>query len=183
MKKMILKTVMLALILIVFADLKAQNNFPASWLGTYKGTMYIYNTQNGLKDSLDVLFEFLADSTNRWIYRMTYKSMRFGTVIKDYYLLKNDTLAKNSYLLDEKDGIYILQSYMDNCLYSSFTVAGNYLNSIIRKNDDIIDFEIFSSLTKESLKSQNKAKKGQTVFTIQSFPPFTTQKAKLKKVE
>jgi hypothetical protein len=114
---------------------------------------------------------------------MTYKNLRFGEVIKDYYLIKPDSLPENSFLLDEKDGILILQNYMDNCLYSSFSVAGNYINSTMRKEKNTIYFEVFSSMTKERLKTQNKAKKGQTVFIVRSFPPFTTQKAKFKKTE
>jgi len=177
------KNFILFVILLNTVLLSAQENFPVSWIGTYKGTMYIYKQAEGLKDSLDVELEILPDSVNRWIYRMTYKSLRFGEVIKDYFIVKPDSLAANIFLLDEKDGIYILQTYMDNCLYSSFSVAGNYLNSIIRKSDDTIYFEIFSSSTKESLKSQNEAKKGQVVFIVRSFPPFTTQKAILRKVK
>ena len=158
-----------------------EGGFPGDWPGTYKGKIYIIKQGKGITDSLDLKFELLPDSVNRWIYRMSYKGTKYGEIIKDYYLVKPDSLAAGIFLLDEKDGIIIEQTLLGNTFYSSFTVAGNYLSSIMRKTDDLIEFEVFSSKSKESISTKNQAKPGQIVFEVKSFPPYTTQKAILKK--
>lgn len=160
---------------------KNEDSFPGDWLGTYKGKMYIINRKKGLVDSLDLKFDLLPDSINRWIYRMTYKGEKFREIIKDYYLLKPDSLDAGSYLLDEKDGIIIEQTLLANTFYSNFSVAGNYLSSSLRKIGNTIYFEVISAKKKEHLSTKNEAKPGQIVFEVKSFPPNATQKAILKK--
>jgi len=161
----------------------ADESFPGDWPGTYKGKMYIFKQGKGITDSVDVKFELLADSTNRWVYRMTYNSPKYREIIKDYLLVKPDSLKAGTYLLDEKDGIIIQQTLLGNTFYSSFTVAGNYMNSIMRKTGNVIDFEVISSIKKESLSTKNKAKEGQIVFEVKSFPPFATQRVSLMRVD
>lgn len=155
--------------------------FPEDWLGTYKGKMYIMKQGKGITDSLDIVFELLPDDTNRWIYRMTYKGTKYAEIIKDYYLIKPDSLAEGSFLLNEKDGIIIAQTLIGNTFYSNFTVAGNFLSSTMRKTGNLIEFEVLSSKKKESLTTKNKAKPGQIVFEVKSYPPYATQRAVLKK--
>ena len=53
----------------------------------------------------------------------------------------------------------------------------------MRKTDDLIHFEIFQSNIKESLLTKNKAKEGETVFVVKSYPTFTTQKVKLMRTK
>ncbi len=49
------------------------------------------------------------------------------------------------------------------------------------KTGDQIYFEIFQSSIKESLITKNRAKEGQHVFVVKSYPTFTTQKIRLIK--
>ena len=90
--------------------------------------------------------------------------------------MKPDSLAAGTYLLDEKDGIIIQQTLIGNTFYSNFSVGDTYLNSIMGKTGDQIYFEIFQSAIKESLITKNRAKEGQLVFVVKSYPTFTTQK-------
>jgi len=158
-------------------------NFPGDWLGTYKGQMYMFKPGKGITDSVDVKFELLATNiSNQWVYRMTYmNNKKYGKVIKDYLIVKPDSLKAGTYLLDEKDGIIIQQTLIGNTFYSNFSVGNNYLNSIMRKTGDVIYFEIFQSKLKESLNTKNRAKEGQIVFEVKSYPPFSTQKVRLIK--
>jgi hypothetical protein len=158
--------------------------FPDSWLGTYEGDMYILRAHSERIDTVDVIFEFLAtNQEKRWTYRMTYKSPKYGDIVKDYEIIKPDSLAKNVYLLDEKDGIYIEEVLMGNTLYSAFSVAGSRLVSVLRKEEDELFLEIFSSKDKSTLTSKNKADKPENVFEVKSFAPFTVQFVRFKKIE
>jgi len=158
-------------------------SFPGSWLGTYKGQMYMFKPGYGIADSVSVKLELLpTDISNQWVYRMTYfGNKKYGKIIKDYLIVKPDSLAAGTYLLDEKDGIIIQQTLIGNTFYSNFSVGDTYLNSIMSKTGDQIYFEIFQSTIKESLITKNRAEEGQIVFVVKSYPTFTTQKVKLIK--
>lgn len=160
------------------------DKFPDSWLGTYQGDMHILRAHSTKIDTVDVIFEFLATNhEKRWTYRMTYKSPKYGDIIKDYELIKPESLAKNIYLLDEKDGVLIEDVLMGNALYSAFSVAGSRLVSILRKEGDELFLEIFSSKAKSTLSSKNKSDKPEDVFEVKSYAPFTTQFVRFKKVQ
>ena len=182
--------IIIAIILLIGMSLNtlSQNanveKFPESWLGTYKGNMYILRAKSDKVDTVDVTFEFLATKKEkRWIYRMTYHSPKYGDIVKDYELIKPDSLAKNSYLLDEKDGIFIEEVLMGNTLYSSFSVAKSRIVSVLRKENNELFLEIYSSKDQSSLTTQNKADKAENIFVVESFTPFTTQFVRLKKME
>jgi len=171
-------------LLSAFGQSSNRENFPDSWLGTYKGDMYILRANSDKIDTVDVIFEFLTTKHDkRWTYRMTYKSQKYGDIVKDYELIKPDSLSKNVYLLDEKDGIFIEDVLMGNTLYSAFSVAGSRLVSILRKEGNELFLEIFSSRDKSSLTSKNKAEKSENVFEVKSFAPFTTQFVRFKKIK
>ena len=171
-------------ILISFFSAFSQDKFPESWLGIYQGDMYILRANSEKIDTVAVTFEFLAtQNAKRWTYRMTYKSPKYGDIVKDYELIKPDSLAKNSYLLDEKDGIYIEDVLIGNTLYSTFSVAGSRLSSTLRKDGNELFFEIFSSKDKSTLTSKNKADKPENVLEIESFAPLTTQFVRFKKIK
>jgi len=177
---------LLSILLSLNAFAQTANNdeaFPDSWLGTYNGQMYMLKPGVGITDSVSVKLELLStDMPKQWVYRMTYKgNKKYGKIIKDYLIVKPDSLAEGTYLLDEKDGIIIEQTLIGNTFYSNFSVGNSYLNSIMRKTGDIIHFEIFQSNVKESLITKNRANEGQIVFEVKSYPIFTTQKAKLLK--
>ncbi len=171
-------------ILTYFSNAFSQDEFPESWLGTYRGNMHILRANSDKTDTVDVTFEFLATKHPlKWTYRMTYKSPKYGDMVKDYELIKPDSLAKDSYLLDEKDGIFIEVVVMGNTLYSAFSVAESRLVSILRKEGNELFMEIFTSKDKNPLISKNKAENPDEVFEVKSFAPFTTQFVKFRKVK
>ncbi len=160
------------------------NKFPDSWLGIYEGDMYILRAHSDRVDTVNIIFEFLATyQEKRWTYRMTYKSSKYGNIVKNYELIKPDSLAKNVYLLDEMDGIYIENVLMSNTLYSAFSVAGIRLVSVLRKEGDELFMEIFTCKDQSSLVSKSKADKPEEAFEVKSFAPFTTQFVWFKKIK
>lgn len=163
---------------------KKNNTFPESWLGTYQGKMQILWANADKIDSVDVTFEFSStQNPQKWTYKITYKSPKYGDMVKDYELIKPDSLANDSYLLDEKDGIFIEVVVMGNTLYSAFSVAESRLVSILRKEGNELFMEIFTSKDKNPLISKNKADKPEEVFEVKSFAPFTTQFVRFRKVK
>jgi hypothetical protein len=168
----------------IFAQNQSEkNSFPQSWLGNYKGKMYIVSAERGMIDSVDVDFLFMeTDIKNRWTYKMTYKSKKSGEIVKDYELVKPDSLPKSSYLLDEKDGILIQHTLMGNTLYSNFIVSGTLLSCILRKENDELFFEIYTSHDQASLSTENIAKDIESSYIVDCYPPFATQFVRFQKI-
>jgi len=168
----------------LFAQVKTQGtNFPASWLGTWAGEMYIMKANSHIVDTVDVTFEFLpTKAVNRWMYKMTYKNPKYGNIVKAYELSKPDSLPQNTYLLDELDGIMIEEILMGNSLYSTFSVSDYRLFSTLRKEDDDLFFEIVTTKEEPSLTTKNKAENEEDAYEVKSFLPFTTQFVRFHKV-
>jgi len=163
---------------------EAKTVFPDSWLGEYQGTMYILSAKRNTIDSVDVKFEFSeTEIVNRWHYKMTYQNTKFGEIIKDYEIVKPDSLNQNNYLLDEKDGIIIQSTLMGNTLYSNFIVSGTLQCSILCKVGDDLYFEVTTSKDEYTLSTQNSPKNNEQSFIVDSYPPFTTQFVRFVKIQ
>ncbi|MFN8257133.1 MAG: hypothetical protein U0W24_15665 [Bacteroidales bacterium] len=157
--------------------------FPENWLGLYEGNMYILNLKKGLIDSVKVNFYFLSTSVkNRWTYRFVYHGLKHDEIIKDYELVKPDSLKRNNFIIDEKDGILIEATFMGNTLYSSFIVYGSLISSVMKMEKDEIFYEIYTASDQATLSTKNDPKNVSDSFTVESYPPFTTQFVRLKKV-
>lgn len=175
------KSGLLMLLLFISCYICAQDKeFPSKWLGAWNGKMLMLRTAQANADTVDLLFEFLESGKPKcWTYRMTYNSPKYGKIVKGYELLKPDTIPASMFLLDEKDGIRIEMVKMGDCIYSNFSVAGQYLTSVMRKEQDAIFYEIVAAKEKPSFTSNNHAGENEETFTVQSFPPFTCQFARL----
>ncbi len=177
------KTGILIFTFFIFVVSRGQEDiFPADWLGTYTGEMYMIRAASDKIDTVSLQFDFLdCEKPNCWIYRMTYQSPEFGEIIKDYQLIKPDSLAVSNYLIDEKDGIFIELVKMGNSLYSNFSVGGQYLYSVMRKQENSILYEIVIADEKHASSSQNRTNGSDEIYQVKSFPPFSTQIAYLIK--
>ena len=114
---------------------------------------------------------------------MTFENSRFGKVVKDYRIIKTDSLPENVYLMDELNGIVIQQTLMGNTFYSNFSVANNRLFSILRNELDYIEFEISSMRNEPTLISKNKPLDNSEIYEVKNFAPFTTQRAYLFRIQ
>jgi hypothetical protein len=153
----------------------------SEWEGAYEGEMIVGNTTRS-NDTVKVSFELTpleADST--WTYRMTYHSDKFGEIVKDYQLTRVGD-SKIDFLLDEKDGIIIEMSLMNNCFYSMFEVMDNIYSTSLRKSGDKLQFDLFSSKMKEGTITKNEAEKPEEVFEVTSYKPGLHQTIVFKRI-
>lgn len=116
--------------------------FPEKCLGVWEGMMYIY-AHSQLKDSVKVRFTAAkTDTIGTYIWKKEYLSLT-RPMVKDYKLIVDD-LNKGRYLLDEGNGIELLEFNVGNKLYSAFQVGSNYLTSSTELVGDTIVFEVTS---------------------------------------
>lgn len=156
--------------------------FPEDWLGTYSGTLKLVNAERGLFMELPMTVSITAtDTPNKW--RWYSKSVYKGKdIIKDYNLVRPDSLPPNHYLMDENNGIYLDRVLLGDAFYDYFEVGGTGLYGITRKVGDDLHFEIASF----SLDSKSYSVYEGTDFdvdTITSYKVANTQKVLLKRVK
>lgn len=120
----------------------AQNSFPERCIGTWKGTMYIYN--NGvLKDSVDIRFTVSkTKDANVYTWKTEYLSEKLP-LVKAYKLRTAET-EENTYLMDEGNGIRLKAYVFGNKLYSIFETSGIVLTSSYELIEDRLVFEVTS---------------------------------------
>lgn len=178
------KKILVFLYILTFTQVNTQSNFPKSWLGTYQGDMYM-EFLDGIKDTVPTTFELLETETpNRWKYRMTYDSKKWGKMVKDYEIFWNDTLkSPNIFLLDEKDGILIQEVFMNNRFYSHFEVEGGHFISLLEKKGNDLYFEIRCTNPKQGLISKSEIDEEGNSYQVSNFFQYTVQYVTFKKIK
>ena len=115
---------------------------PNDWLGSYEGTMEIYN-QKGLQQTIGVNFDLnIMDRPNYWTYNMSYVNLKNDEVVstkayKIFYVEESQKLW-----IDEGDSLLIEMSFLGNCFYDHFELSGMFFNSSLCKQDKNLVFEI-----------------------------------------
>lgn len=157
------------LVLTSVASANAQSVL-ADWEGTYEGEMIIGSTirQN---DTAKVTFELIPLEVNStWTYRMTYVNKKYGTIVKDYQLTRVEE-SKVDFLLDERDGIVIEMSLMNDCFYSVFEVLGGFYSTSLRRSGESLQFDLFSSNKKDGTVTKNEDEDPDNIFKVTSYKP------------
>lgn len=152
-----------------------------SWEGTYEGDMVVGFDDRG-NDSVYVLFQLLPiEKDSSWSYRMTYVSGEYGQIVKDYIIRRvgNSTV---DFLLDEKDGIVIEMSLMNNCFYDMFEVMDQLYATTLRKIDDEIQFDLFTSTKANGTLTKSEADENGDVYEVTSYKPNLHQTVVLKRI-
>lgn len=140
------RMIKLTLVISFLISLNAFAQHPLdSWLGDYEGKM-ILGYSNGKVDSVDIEFSFkeLVNDTI-WSHKMIYKSEKWGEITKDYYIRsirKSDTI---NFILDERNGIELQATLMNNCFYEFYNVMGSYYATTLRKEGEKLIFDLFSA--------------------------------------
>ncbi len=120
----------------------AQPYFGDRCLGTWSGTMYIYQYGH-LRDSVAVrLTVAKTDQPDAWVWRTEYLSEKLP-MTKDYVLRLKDA-SKNLYVTDEGDGLELTDYLVGNKLYSVFETQGVMLTSTYELLGDELVFEVTS---------------------------------------
>lgn len=112
---------------------------PNDWLGSYEGTMEIYN-RKGLQQTIGVKFDLqILDRENYWSYNMSYVDLKNNDIVstKAYKIIyKEET---QTFWMDEGDSLLIEMSFMGDCFFDHFELSGMFFNSLLcKENGDLI---------------------------------------------
>ena len=106
-----------------------------------------------------------------WTWKTDYRSEKMP-VTKDY-ILRKDSKAENTFLLDEGDGVILTNYLTGNKLYSNFETEGIFLTSSYELVDKRLVFEVTSG------KKLNEAEEsGVTNYSVDFVQRVVFQKVK-----
>lgn len=152
------------------------------WEGIYEGEMVIGFTERP-NDSLHVRFEMLPlEKEASWTYKMIYNSKRYGEIIKDYIIYQDGEGDKN-FILDEKDGILIEMSLMNNCFYEMFEVMEQLFATTLCKDGDNLRFDLAVSLKKKKRVSTTEPEGDEDPIEVISYKPTQHQTVVLHRID
>lgn len=136
-----MRTYLLAIFLLIFYIANAQDRFPKSWEGVWKGELRWYKT--GSYEPQKVVMQLSihpTDSSNTWTWQIQYGP---GQDNRPYQLIGKDSLGIH-WVIDEQNGIVLDQFWVGNRFNGAFTVMGNTIvNSYWMENDSLM-VEFFS---------------------------------------
>lgn len=140
---MLLKKGFLVLILTSLGHIvKGQHTFVQNCVGTWKGQMYIYRS-GSIKDSVEVRLTVAPmSSSGEWTWKTEYLSSKMP-MVKDYKLKTKDA-SKGIYIIDEGDGIELINYLFDNKLYCLFETQGISLTATYELRGEELIFEVTS---------------------------------------
>ena len=133
---------MRALFILFLSSFAYGQGIPNEWLGSYGGTMEIYN-QKGLQQTIGVNFDLnIMDRHNYWTYNMSYVDLKNNDVVstKSYKILYNED--SKTLWMDEGDSLLIEMSFLGNCLYDHFELREMFFNSSLCQQEKNLLFEI-----------------------------------------
>lgn len=123
-------------------EVKIDLLFPEKCLGLWEGEMEIYNL-GILRHKVKVRFTAAKTKTpNIYIWKTEYLSKKTPGV-KDYKLIVDDAKS-GRYILDEGNGIKLIQYAVDNKMRCLFEVNNMYFTSITEILDNKLIFEVTS---------------------------------------
>lgn len=158
--------------------LRAQT-FPENWVGSYSGDMILgYTDRPSDTIHTDLEIKPLIDDSV-WTYKMTFKSKRYGEIVKDYVIRIADKNDPKKFILDELNSIQIPMNLMDNCFYTNYEVDGMLYMSSLRLFEDQLIYDLYCS-TKEG-KRTDRIEEGQSVFVVDSYAVTLHQTAFFKR--
>ncbi len=120
----------------------AQTAFVEGCTGNWKGTMYIYS-RGTLKDSVSVKLTVAKTSDIKaWTWKTEYLSATMP-MAKEYVLRLKDA-SKGIYIIDEGNGVELVNYLFGNKLYCVFETSGVTLTSSYELKAKEIIFEVTS---------------------------------------
>jgi hypothetical protein len=144
---------MRALFILFLSSFAYGQGIPNEWLGSYGGTMEIYN-QKGLQQTIGVNFDLnIMDRHNYWTYNMSYVDLKNNDVVstKSYKILYNED--SKTLWMDEGDSLLIEMSFLGNCLYDHFELREMFFNSSLCQQEKNLLFEITGGQSKPTYTS------------------------------
>ena len=137
-----MKSIFLIFLIILTLNSIYAQSFPDQCVGTWKGTMHLFN-RGSLKDSVKVILTVAkTGQPAEWVWKTEYLSEKLP-MTKDYTLRLKDA-DKNIYVTDEKNGIELTDYLFNNKLYSIFETEGIFLTSSYELRAKELIFEVTS---------------------------------------
>ncbi|WP_372795612.1 hypothetical protein [Lutibacter sp.] len=169
-------------ILVVFfllsLNVVAQETFPKSWEGNYKGELQIFGVDS-IHMKLEMKLNILQKSDSIYQWKIIY-NFKGKEDIRDYELLLVDK-TKGIYKIDEKNTIIIDSYYKTEIFTSFFEVMDSFIISTYTKENKDIIFEIIASDGKTPTITGNSKFKDEDIPEVKSYLVNSRQKAILKK--
>jgi hypothetical protein len=162
---------------------QTKNHFLLNYTGKYKGVLYLESPKT--KNSVDFQLEIASTSSALIFNTKTSYLVNDSVVNTKNYDLKLDTTSKdgNRYILDEKDGILIYETNVENSFYSSYSVEGYlyYVKTTYTKK--YIDFELqVFSMIDEVISNSSLDKEGKS-YKVGTQAFITVQHGRLKRAK
>lgn len=160
----------------------AQQSFPDSWIGNYRGDLSIYGVDSvrmKIKMNLDIV-KTANDSIYDWTITYDFKDKKD---IRAYSLVIVDR-EKGHFQIDERNSI-IIDAYLHNSTVftSFFKVSQSYIIATYTKEENDIIFEIISGDDKSVNITGNTKQGEEDIPEVAAYLINGRQKAVLKKVE
>lgn len=179
-KRISMKQVLFVILLLSLSPSSSAQSPLQEWEGVYEGQMIIGFTDRP-NDTLSVNFKLLPIVTDSsWTYVMTFNSKRFGMIVKDYEMHRDGNSLTN-FLLDEKDGIIIEMSLMNDCFYDMFEVMDQIYSSTLRKSGNDLQMDLYTAAKKKALISLSEADEEGNTYEVSSYKPTQHQTVVLKR--
>lgn len=139
------KTIVFLLFLLASLTAPAQKDFPASFVGHWKGELswYRQGASAPRKFTMQLLVQ-PSDSADRYTWKIVYGDK--GEDTRPYEMMAVDT-ATGHWVVDEKNGILLDQYFIGGKLYSAFSVGGTTIvNAYWRTGNGLaVEFASFPS--------------------------------------
>lgn len=148
-----MKIIYTGLILIFFLS-HAHGQLSENWEGQWKGELKIYN-EKGLQQTVEMGLNIISKSDSSWKWQIIYGSGE-QKQLRDYLLYKNAT-DPNQFILDEQNSIQLYLSYVNQGLYSWFTVMQNELLVSYELIDEKIHFKTITTTENQPLITGGKS--------------------------
>jgi len=175
--KCISKSIVFVLCLLSL-NIMAQETFPASWEGNYKGELHIYGVDS-VQMKLTMLLTIVKKTDSIYQWKITY-DFKGKEDIRDYELALVDK-TKGIYKIDEQNSIVIDSYYKTGIFTSFFEVMDSYIISTYTKSKEGIIFEIISASGKKPSITGNTTFNNEQIPEVISYVVNGRQKALLKK--
>jgi len=173
-----MRILLIFLLVVLCSNIRAQQDtegqFPADFLGIYKGELEINSPRGTNKVPME--FHLLpTDTEGAYKYTLVYGQGKERQERK-YHLLEKDR-EKGLYVVDEKNGIVLDDKVVGNRMYSLFEVNDSLLTTFITFYRDHMVFEIVFAprqMANETFATADSTR-------VLSYPISTVQRAILQK--
>jgi hypothetical protein len=149
------------------------------WIGTWSGTLEIYNSKGKTQEVPMKVNHFLTDTIGTYGWFLIYGEEETGT---RSYFLKTVDEKKGHYIVDEKNSIFLDEFMIGNKMISSFEVEGSLITSIYTLlKDGNMTFEIIFGNNENPTESGDTLNQDEEIPQVYSYMMKGYQKAHLVK--